>query len=178
MQCVHKYRHNCEDKYCIFILYAILNIYAFIANANTVLWSKCFLFLFFFCAFCSGGPDFLQTTLHPWTLGPHLSMIVRYANFWSQKFFCETQKKGISLVKIFRWQSTRDALHRIIIIVWTINLSRNIIRTIRLLHFLYQVKNFTLKNPTGSVVSVEIRTLSSYPFPLEALDTLTKWYIP
>ncbi|XP_048053175.1 transmembrane protein 131-like isoform X1 [Megalobrama amblycephala] len=39
-----------------------------------------------------------------------------------------------------------------------------------------KVKNFTLKNPTGSVVSVEIRTLSSYPFPLEALDTLTKWF--
>ncbi|RXN12308.1 transmembrane protein 131-like [Labeo rohita] len=64
-------------------------------------------------SFLAGGPDFLQTTLHPWTLGPHLSMIV---------------------------------------------------------------KNFTLKNPTGSVVSVEIRTLSSYPVPLEALDMLTKWF--
>lgn len=39
-----------------------------------------------------------------------------------------------------------------------------------------KVKNFTLKNPTGSVVSVEIRTLSSYPVPLEALDMLTKWF--
>lgn len=39
-----------------------------------------------------------------------------------------------------------------------------------------QIKNFTLKNPTASVVSVEIRTLSSYPAPLEALDLLTKWY--
>lgn len=40
-----------------------------------------------------------------------------------------------------------------------------------------QIKNFTLKNPTGSAVSVEIRTLSSYPAPLEALDLLTKWYV-
>uniref|UniRef100_A0A8C2J2I1 Transmembrane 131 like n=1 Tax=Cyprinus carpio TaxID=7962 RepID=A0A8C2J2I1_CYPCA len=39
-----------------------------------------------------------------------------------------------------------------------------------------KVKNFTLKNPTGSVLSVEIRTLSSYPVPLEALDMLTKWF--
>ncbi|XP_076872623.1 transmembrane protein 131-like isoform X2 [Brachyhypopomus gauderio] len=39
-----------------------------------------------------------------------------------------------------------------------------------------KVKNFTLRNPTGSVVSVEIRTLSSYPAPLEALDLLTKWF--
>ncbi|XP_051558414.1 transmembrane protein 131-like isoform X2 [Myxocyprinus asiaticus] len=39
-----------------------------------------------------------------------------------------------------------------------------------------KVKNFTLKNPTGSVVSVEIRTLSSYPVPLEALEMLTKWF--
>ncbi|XP_039549868.1 transmembrane protein 131-like isoform X5 [Pimephales promelas] len=39
-----------------------------------------------------------------------------------------------------------------------------------------KVKNFTLKNPTGSVISVEIRTLSSYPVPLEALDILTKWF--
>ncbi|XP_016415367.1 transmembrane protein 131-like [Sinocyclocheilus rhinocerous] len=39
-----------------------------------------------------------------------------------------------------------------------------------------KVKNFTLKNPTDSVVSVEIRTLSSYPVPLEALDMLTKWF--
>lgn len=43
--------------------------------------------------------------------------------------------------------------------------------------FFSQIKNFTLKNPTGSVVSVEIRTLSSYPAPLEALDLLTKWYV-
>ncbi|KAI4901851.1 hypothetical protein NFI96_034598, partial [Prochilodus magdalenae] len=39
-----------------------------------------------------------------------------------------------------------------------------------------KIKNFTLKNPTGSVLSVEIRTLSSYPAPLEALDLLTKWF--
>ncbi|KAF7686899.1 hypothetical protein HF521_015292 [Silurus meridionalis] len=39
-----------------------------------------------------------------------------------------------------------------------------------------KIKNLTLKNPTGSVVSVEIRTLSSYPAPLEALDLLTKWF--
>ncbi|XP_051560942.1 transmembrane protein 131-like isoform X1 [Myxocyprinus asiaticus] len=39
-----------------------------------------------------------------------------------------------------------------------------------------KVQNFTLKNPTGSVVSVEIRILSSYPAPLEALDMLTKWF--
>ncbi|KAG7314166.1 hypothetical protein KOW79_022662 [Hemibagrus wyckioides] len=39
-----------------------------------------------------------------------------------------------------------------------------------------KIKNFTLKNPTASVVSVEIRTLSSYPAPLEALDLLTKWF--
>jgi len=45
------------------------------------------------------------------------------------------------------------------------------------LYFSFQVKNFTLKNPTGSVISVEIRTLSSYPVPLEALDILTKWYL-
>ncbi|XP_052407930.1 transmembrane protein 131-like isoform X1 [Carassius gibelio] len=39
-----------------------------------------------------------------------------------------------------------------------------------------KVKKFTLKNPTGSVVSVEVRTLSSYPVPLEALHVLTKWF--
>ncbi|XP_066516294.1 transmembrane protein 131-like isoform X2 [Hoplias malabaricus] len=39
-----------------------------------------------------------------------------------------------------------------------------------------KIKNFTLKNPTSSVVSIEIRTLSSYPAPLEALDLLTKWF--
>ncbi|XP_060773092.1 transmembrane protein 131-like isoform X2 [Neoarius graeffei] len=39
-----------------------------------------------------------------------------------------------------------------------------------------KIKNFTLKNPTGSVVSVDIRTLSSYPAPLDALDLLTKWF--
>lgn len=103
-------------------------------------------------------------------------IIIFWSELYPEVFLWNT--KGISLVRIFRWQSTCDALHRIIIIVWTINLSRNIIWTMRLLHFLYQVKNFTLKNPTGSVVSVEIRTLSSYPFPLEALDMLTKWYIP
>ncbi|XP_012687308.2 transmembrane protein 131-like [Clupea harengus] len=37
-----------------------------------------------------------------------------------------------------------------------------------------KVKSLTLKNPSGSVVSVEIRALSSYPAPLEALDLLTK----
>ncbi|XP_062865266.1 transmembrane protein 131-like [Trichomycterus rosablanca] len=39
-----------------------------------------------------------------------------------------------------------------------------------------KIKNFTLKNPTGSVLSLEIRTLSSYPAPLEALDLLSKWF--
>ncbi|XP_060912178.1 transmembrane protein 131-like isoform X1 [Labrus mixtus] len=39
-----------------------------------------------------------------------------------------------------------------------------------------KVKTFTLKNPTSSVVSVEIRCLSQYPAPLEALDLLTKWF--
>lgn len=43
--------------------------------------------------------------------------------------------------------------------------------------FLFQVKTFMLKNPSSSVVSVEIRALSLYPAPLEALDLLTKWYI-
>lgn len=33
-----------------------------------------------------------------------------------------------------------------------------------------------LKNPSASVVSVEICILSLYPAPLEALDLLTKWY--
>lgn len=46
-----------------------------------------------------------------------------------------------------------------------------------LLCLFLQIKNFTLKNPTGSVVSVDIRTLSSYPAPLDALDLLTKWYV-
>ncbi|TRY93466.1 hypothetical protein DNTS_010260 [Danionella cerebrum] len=40
----------------------------------------------------------------------------------------------------------------------------------------HQVENFTLKNPTAAVISVEIRTLSSYPDPLEALDLLAKWF--
>ncbi|XP_063074444.1 transmembrane protein 131-like isoform X2 [Engraulis encrasicolus] len=39
-----------------------------------------------------------------------------------------------------------------------------------------KVKSLTLKNPTGSVVSMEIRALSSYPAPLDALDLLTKWF--
>ncbi|KAM6971875.1 transmembrane protein 131-like [Aplochiton taeniatus] len=39
-----------------------------------------------------------------------------------------------------------------------------------------KVKLLTLKNPSSSVVSVEIRTLSLYPAPLEALDLLTKWF--
>ncbi|XP_041640880.1 transmembrane protein 131-like isoform X2 [Cheilinus undulatus] len=39
-----------------------------------------------------------------------------------------------------------------------------------------KVRTFTLKNPTSSVVSVEIRRLSLYPAPLEALDLLTKWF--
>lgn len=33
-----------------------------------------------------------------------------------------------------------------------------------------------VKNPSSSVVSIEIRILSLYPAPLEALDLLTKWY--
>ncbi|KAM8878439.1 transmembrane protein 131-like isoform 2-T2 [Spinachia spinachia] len=39
-----------------------------------------------------------------------------------------------------------------------------------------KVKTFMLKNPSSSVVSVEIRLLSLYPAPLEALDLLTKWF--
>ncbi|XP_036372311.1 transmembrane protein 131-like [Megalops cyprinoides] len=39
-----------------------------------------------------------------------------------------------------------------------------------------KVKYFMLKNPTASPLSVEVRTLSSYPAPLEALDLLTKWF--
>lgn len=42
--------------------------------------------------------------------------------------------------------------------------------------YLFQVKTFMLKNPSSSVVSVEIRILSLYPAPLEALDILNKWY--
>ncbi|KAM6940346.1 transmembrane protein 131-like [Xenentodon cancila] len=39
-----------------------------------------------------------------------------------------------------------------------------------------KVKTFMLKNPSSSVVSVEIRILSLYPSPLEALDLLSKWF--
>ncbi|XP_055014133.1 transmembrane protein 131-like isoform X3 [Boleophthalmus pectinirostris] len=39
-----------------------------------------------------------------------------------------------------------------------------------------RVKTFVLKNPSSSVVAVEIRILSLYPAPLEALDLLTKWF--
>ncbi|XP_029288734.1 LOW QUALITY PROTEIN: transmembrane protein 131-like [Cottoperca gobio] len=39
-----------------------------------------------------------------------------------------------------------------------------------------KVKTFMLKNPSSSVVSVEIRILSLYPAPLEALDLLNKWF--
>ncbi|KAF7223490.1 KIAA0922-like protein [Nothobranchius furzeri] len=39
-----------------------------------------------------------------------------------------------------------------------------------------KVKTFTLKNPSPSVVAIEIRILSLYPSPLEALDLLTKWF--
>ncbi|KAK5865755.1 hypothetical protein PBY51_020000 [Eleginops maclovinus] len=39
-----------------------------------------------------------------------------------------------------------------------------------------KVKTFMLKNPSSSVVSVEIRILSLYPAPLEALDFLTRWF--
>ncbi|XP_015232839.1 PREDICTED: transmembrane protein 131-like [Cyprinodon variegatus] len=39
-----------------------------------------------------------------------------------------------------------------------------------------KVKTFLLKNPSPSVVSVEIRILSLYPSPGEALDLLTKWF--
>lgn len=39
-----------------------------------------------------------------------------------------------------------------------------------------KVKTFMLKNPSPSVISVEIRILSLYPAPLEALDLLTKWF--
>uniref|UniRef100_A0A7N8WKK0 Transmembrane 131 like n=1 Tax=Mastacembelus armatus TaxID=205130 RepID=A0A7N8WKK0_9TELE len=40
-----------------------------------------------------------------------------------------------------------------------------------------KVKTFMLKNPSSSVISLEIRILSLYPAPLEALDLLTKWYV-
>ncbi|XP_041838526.1 transmembrane protein 131-like isoform X2 [Melanotaenia boesemani] len=39
-----------------------------------------------------------------------------------------------------------------------------------------KVKTFMLKNPSPSVISVEIRIISLYPSPLEALDLLTKWF--
>ncbi|KAG7276808.1 hypothetical protein CRUP_008758 [Coryphaenoides rupestris] len=39
-----------------------------------------------------------------------------------------------------------------------------------------KVKLLTLKNPSSSVVSVEIRALSHYPAPLDALDLLTRWF--
>ncbi|XP_056265127.1 transmembrane protein 131-like isoform X3 [Pseudoliparis swirei] len=39
-----------------------------------------------------------------------------------------------------------------------------------------KVKTFVLKNPSSSVVSVEIRILSLYPAPLEAVDLLNKWF--
>ncbi|KAL1023493.1 hypothetical protein UPYG_G00041460 [Umbra pygmaea] len=39
-----------------------------------------------------------------------------------------------------------------------------------------KVKMMTLKNPSSSVVSMEIRALSQYPAPLDALDLLTKWF--
>ncbi|XP_056136082.1 transmembrane protein 131-like isoform X2 [Lampris incognitus] len=39
-----------------------------------------------------------------------------------------------------------------------------------------KVKHFSLKNPSTSVVSVEIRALSLYPTALDALDLLTKWF--
>ncbi|XP_047433847.1 transmembrane protein 131-like isoform X2 [Mugil cephalus] len=39
-----------------------------------------------------------------------------------------------------------------------------------------KVKILMLKNPSSSVVSLEIRILSMYPAPLEALDLLTKWF--
>ncbi|XP_077575728.1 transmembrane protein 131-like isoform X1 [Stigmatopora nigra] len=39
-----------------------------------------------------------------------------------------------------------------------------------------KVKTLVLKNPSPSVVSVEIQILSLYPSPLGALDLLTKWF--
>ncbi|KAM9857591.1 transmembrane protein 131-like isoform 2-T2 [Aulostomus maculatus] len=39
-----------------------------------------------------------------------------------------------------------------------------------------RVKTFMLKNPSSSVVSVEIQIISQYPAPLGALDLLTKWF--
>ncbi|KAJ8335646.1 hypothetical protein SKAU_G00389880 [Synaphobranchus kaupii] len=39
-----------------------------------------------------------------------------------------------------------------------------------------KVKYFQLKNPSRSPVYVELRTLSSYTAPLDALDLLTKWF--
>ncbi|XP_061130168.1 transmembrane protein 131-like isoform X3 [Syngnathus typhle] len=39
-----------------------------------------------------------------------------------------------------------------------------------------KVKSLLLKNPSSSVVSVEIQIISLYPSPLGALDVLTKWF--
>ncbi|XP_019717948.1 transmembrane protein 131-like isoform X2 [Hippocampus comes] len=39
-----------------------------------------------------------------------------------------------------------------------------------------KVKTLLLKNPSPSVVSVEVQILSLYPSPLGALDLLTKWF--
>ncbi|KAM8842276.1 transmembrane protein 131-like isoform 1-T1 [Synchiropus picturatus] len=39
-----------------------------------------------------------------------------------------------------------------------------------------KVKTFMLKNPSTSVVTVEVQIISMYPAPLDALDLLTKWF--
>ncbi|KAI1887452.1 hypothetical protein AGOR_G00190440 [Albula goreensis] len=39
-----------------------------------------------------------------------------------------------------------------------------------------KVKSFMLKNPSSSPVYVEVRALSSYSAPLDALDLLTRWF--
>ncbi|KAJ8001299.1 hypothetical protein DPEC_G00192880 [Dallia pectoralis] len=39
-----------------------------------------------------------------------------------------------------------------------------------------KVKMMTLKNPSSSVVFMEIRSISLYPAPLEVLDLLTRWF--
>ncbi|XP_029364736.1 transmembrane protein 131-like isoform X1 [Echeneis naucrates] len=74
----------------------------------------------------------------------------------------------------FRWQSQKDKL--------PCRWPRLLLETSTHLDFgatpvnESKVKTFMLKNPSSSIVSVEIRILSLYPAPLEALDLLTKWF--
>ncbi|XP_041075464.1 transmembrane protein 131-like isoform X2 [Polyodon spathula] len=39
-----------------------------------------------------------------------------------------------------------------------------------------KMKHFTLKNPSASPIAVQLLPLSLYPYPLGALDLLTKWF--